>query len=57
MIITNALTSCVYIIFGKVYKYINIKPFSISLMIEMLQYSSPIVITQIACGLILQIDT
>lgn len=47
MILSNALMCFLYLVFGKVYKYINIK-FNSSLLLEMIKYSSPIVITQVA---------
>lgn len=48
MILSNAFICFVYLIFGKVYKYISIKSFDSSLMLEMIRYSSPIIITQVA---------
>jgi O-antigen/teichoic acid export membrane protein len=48
MILANVAICLVYIVFGKVYEYVNIKSFNSKLMIEMTKYSSPIVITEVA---------
>ncbi len=48
MILANVVTCLVYIVFGKVYDYINLKYFNVNLMTEMTKYSTPIVITEVA---------
>jgi O-antigen/teichoic acid export membrane protein len=48
LILANIIVCFVYIMFGGIYKYITIKPLNSYLMIEMVKYSSPIVITEVA---------
>lgn len=48
MILSNAINCVMYIVFGKVYKYFNIKSINSKLLGEMIKYSLPIVITEMA---------
>ena len=48
MIVSNFVICLIYIFFGKIYKYVNIKALNKDLIFEMVRYSAPIVITQVA---------
>ncbi|MGI6490887.1 MAG: lipopolysaccharide biosynthesis protein [Pelotomaculum sp.] len=48
IILANIAVCLIYILFGRIYAYLNIKSFNSNLMVEMTKYSSPIVITEVA---------
>jgi len=48
MIVSNFVICLIYIFFGKIYKYVDIKSLNKNLIFEMVRYSAPIVITQVA---------
>ena len=48
MILSNFVSCIMYIVFGQAYKYFNFKQLNVSLMGEMIKYSFPVLITDIA---------